>query len=282
MNHIKIFSDSTCDLPKSLLERYEVGIIPLYVTFGDDAYRDGVDMTPPELYKRVDACGKLPKTSSPSPADFVKAFEPFVNEGRKILYIGLSSHLSSTIQNAIIAGDMLGEGTVTVIDSLNLSTGIGIQVLKAAMALESGSSLEETVELVKDVRGKMETEFIIDTLDYLYKGGRCNSLQNLIGSLLRIRPVIKVVDGKMIAANKIRGKREKALEQLKQNALDHVNEMDKDIVFVTHSLSPEDAKMIQAELQEKTGAKHVILSDCGCVISSHCGPNTIGIVYARK
>ncbi|GAV10968.1 DegV family protein [Paenibacillus sp. chi10] len=282
MNHIKIFSDSTCDLPKSLLERYDIGIIPLYVTFGDDAYRDGVDMTPPELYKHVDACGKLPKTSSPSPADFVKAFEPFVNEGRKILYIGLSSHLSSTIQNAIIAGDMLGEGTVTVIDSLNLSTGIGIQVLKAAMALESGSSLEETVELVEDVRGKMETEFIIDTLDYLYKGGRCNSLQNLIGSLLRIRPVIKVVDGKMIAANKIRGKREKALEQLKQNALDHVDEMDKDIVFVTHSLSPEDANMIQAELQEKTGAKHVILSDCGCVISSHCGPNTIGIVYARK
>ncbi|KJB86171.1 hypothetical protein AZ66_20340 [Paenibacillus sp. E194] len=282
MNHIKIFSDSTCDLPKSLLERYEVGIIPLYVTFGDDAYRDGVDMTPPELYQQVDACGKLPKTSSPSPADFVKAFEPFVNEGRKILYIGLSSHLSSTIQNAIIAGDMLGEGSVTVIDSLNLSTGIGIQVLKAAIALESGISLEETVKLVEDVRGKMETEFIIDTLDYLYKGGRCNSLQNLIGSLLRIRPVIKVVDGKMIAANKIRGKREKALEQLKQNALDHVDEMDKDIVFVTHSLSPEDAKMIQAELQEKTGAKHVILSDCGCVISSHCGPNTIGIVYARK
>ncbi|MBG9733715.1 DegV family protein [Paenibacillus alvei] len=282
MNHIKIFSDSTCDLPKSLLERYDIGIIPLYVTFGDDAFRDGVDMTPPEMYKRVDECGKLPKTSSPSPADFMQAFEPFVKEGRNILYIGLSSHLSSTIQNATIAGEMLGEGSVTVIDSLNLSTGIGIPVLKAAMALEAGTSLEDTVKLVEDVRGKMETEFIIDTLDYLYKGGRCSGLQNLIGSLLRIRPVIKVVDGKMTPANKIRGKREKALEQLKQNALNHVNEMDKDIVFVTHSLSLDDAHMLQEELIQKTGAKHVFLSDCGCVISSHCGPNTIGIVYARK
>ncbi|WP_019424089.1 DegV family protein [Paenibacillus sp. OSY-SE] len=282
MNNVKLFSDSTCDLPKELIEQYDIGIIPLYVTFNDTAYRDGVDITTPELYERVKESGKLPKTSAPSPADFMKAFEPYVHQGHTILFIGLSSQLSSTIQNATIAGEMLGEGTVKVMDSLNLSTGIGIQVLKAARALEAGKSLDEVVQLVESVKGKVETEFIIDTLDYLYKGGRCSGLQNIIGSLLKIRPVIKVIEGKMTPANKIRGKREKALEQLKNNALSLQGSMDLDTIFVTHSLSHDDAAMLQSELKQRTGAKHVYLSDCGCVISSHCGPNTIGIVFALQ
>ncbi|WP_028544074.1 DegV family protein [Paenibacillus taiwanensis] len=284
MATIKIFSDSTCDLPKSLIEQYDIGIVPLYVTFGDQDFRDGVDIDPRKLYEMVDATGKLPKTAAPSPGDFASAFAPFVKEGRDIIYIGLSSHLSSTIQNAGIAAQMLEDepGNITVIDSLNLATGVGQQVLRAARLAESGQDVSAIEAHIVEMRKHIETEFIIDTLDYLYKGGRCSGLQNIIGTLLRIRPVIKVVDGKMTPTNRVRGKREKAVEQLLNNALSLTDQMDKDTIFVTHSFSDEDAQFVQQKLKELTGAKHVYISDTGCVISSHCGTNTIGIVFAKK
>ncbi|MCG7406222.1 DegV family protein [Paenibacillus sp. ACRRX] len=284
MATIKIFSDSTCDLPKSLIEQYDIGIVPLYVTFGDQDFRDGVDIDPRKLYEMVDATGKLPKTAAPSPGDFASAFEPYVKEGRDIIYIGLSSHLSSTIQNAGIAAQMLeGEpGKITVIDSLNLATGVGQQVLRAARLAESGQEVAAIEAHIVEMRKYIETEFIIDTLDYLYKGGRCSGLQNIIGTLLRIRPVIKVLDGKMTPTNRVRGKRDKAVEQLLNNALSLKDQMDNDTIFVTHSFSDEDAQFVQQKLKELTGAKHVYISYTGCVISSHCGTNTIGIVFAKK
>ncbi|MBD8497829.1 DegV family protein [Paenibacillus arenosi] len=284
MASIKIFSDSTCDLPPSLIEQHDIGIVPLYVTFGDQAFQDGVDMDPAKLYEMVDQGGQLPKTAAPSPGDFVAKFEPFVKAGQDIIYIGLSTELSSTIQNAIIASQMLEEhsGRIHVIDSMNLSTGIGIQVLRAARMAEAGNSIEDIIPHIQEMRKHIETEFIIDTLDYLHKGGRCSSLQNIIGTLLRIRPVIKVVDGKMIAASKVRGKREKALEQLLSNPLNLKSRMDNDTIFVTHSYSDEDAAHVVEQLKLLTGAKHVYTSYTGCVISSHCGPNTIGIVFATN
>lgn len=284
MASIKIFSDSTCDLPKSLIEQYDIGIVPLYVTFGDTAYKDGVDMNPAKLYKEVARIGSLPKTAAPSPADFILHFNPFVAQGQDIVYIGLSSQLSSTIQNATIASQMLEDepGSITVIDSLNLSTGIGQLVLRAARMVEQGHQISDIRDHIEIMKHQIETEFIIDTLDYLYKGGRCSGVQNLLGTLLRIRPVIKVIEGKMTPTNKIRGKREKALEQLLNNALALKDQMDNDTIFVTHSFSTEDATYVQQQLKLKTGAKHVYLSDTGCVISSHCGTNTIGIVFAKS
>ncbi|UHA72812.1 DegV family protein [Paenibacillus sp. 481] len=285
MSRIKIFSDSTCDLPKDLIDQYDISIIPLYVTFGETAYRDGVEMTTERMYKLVDEQGSLPKTAAPSPADFMAAFEPFVREGRDILYIGLSSELSSTQQNAKLAADMLQESytaNISVFDSLNLATGIGLQVMKAVRAAEAGQTVDQIVHMLEAVRPQVETEFIIDTLDYLYKGGRCSGLTNLLGSLLKIRPSIKVVNGKMTPANKTRGKREKALESLLNNALQHADEMDGDMIFVTHSMCYEDAVNIRAELLARTNTQHVYISDTGCVISSHCGAKTLGIVYAKK
>lgn len=282
MGNIKIFTDSTCDLPAAWIGKYDIGIVPLYVTFGDANFRDGIDLTTPELYKKVDETGKLPKTAAPSPADFIAAFSPFIAEGRPILYISLSSELSSTYQNALIASDEFPEGQVTVFDSLNLSTGIGLQVMKAVRAAEEGKTVPEIVSMLEAVRPRVETEFVIDSLDYLYKGGRCSGMQNLVGSLLRIRPVIKVIDGKMTPAYKIRGSREKALDQLLNNALERISDMDNDLIFVTHSLADEDAALLQQALQAKTGAREVAVSNAGCVISSHCGAKTIGILYTKK
>jgi DegV family protein with EDD domain len=282
LSNIKIFADSTCDLPREWLRDYDIGIIPLYVTFGDQNYRDGIDITTPELYSKVDEIGSLPKTAAPSPADFIQAFAPHIEEGKDIIYISLSSELSSTYQNAVIAAGEFPEGKVTVIDSLNLSTGIGLQVMKAVKAAEQGKSPKEIAELIERIKPLVETEFVIDSLDYLYKGGRCSGMQNLVGSLLKIRPVIKVIDGKMTPAYKVRGKREKALEQMLNNAVDKRDQMDNDLIFVTHSLAEEDARELKRILEEKTGAREVALSDAGCVISSHCGAKTIGILYVKK
>lgn len=206
---IKIFADSTCDLPSSWIKEYNIGIVPLYVVFGDESLRDGVDITPEQLYARVDQEGKLPKTAAPSPSDFISAFTPFIEQGDDILFIGISTELSSTCQNALIAASELPEGRVTVFDSRNLSCGIGLLVMKAVRAAENGAAMPEIIELLSKTVGEVDCEFVIDTLEYLYKGGRCSGMQNIIGSLLKIRPVIKVIDGSMTPAYKVRGKRKR-------------------------------------------------------------------------
>lgn len=154
--------------------------------------------------------------------------------------------------------------------------------MKAARAATNGNTIEQIVDMLTKTRPLIDTEFVIDTLEYLYKGGRCSGMQNLIGSLLKIRPVIKVIDGKMTPAYKVRGKREKALDQMLQNALNQRDQMDNDIIIVVHALAEEDALMLQARLKEETNAQEVLLTTAGCVISSHCGPQTIGIMYAKK
>lgn len=281
MPSIKIFADSTSDLPTSWIEEYNIGIVPLYVVFGEESLRDGIDITPVDLYQRVNEGGELPKTAAPSPADFMRAFNPYIEQGDQILFISLSSELSSTYQNALIAAGEYPSDLIAVFDSLNLSSAIGLLVKKAAIAAQAGQSLQDIVTLLESVRPEIEAEFVVDTLEYLYKGGRCSGMQNIIGSLLKIRPIIKVAEGKMTPTIRVRGKREKAIEQLLHNAIDKKDLMDQDHILVVHSLAEEDALFLQASLQEVTHAK-IDLSTAGCVISSHCGPQTIGIMYSKQ
>ncbi|GGH57590.1 degV domain-containing protein [Paenibacillus silvae] len=278
MARIKIFADSTSDLTPQWVQQYDIGIIPLYVVFGEQSLKDGAEIKPEQLYARVSRDGALPKTAAPSPADFMAAFQPYIEQGDDILYISLSSELSSTYQNALIASSEFPETRISVIDSLNLSSGIGLMVMKAAHAAEQGQNLAQITELIEAMKPTVRTEFVIDTLEYLYKGGRCSGMQNLIGSLLKIRPVIRVTDGKMTPAYKVRGKREKALEQMLQNTLSDKERIDQDLLIVVHTMAEEDAIALQQTLQEQTGAR-VELTTAGCVICSHCGPKTIGIIY---
>ncbi|WP_427051169.1 DegV family protein [Paenibacillus sp. TC-CSREp1] len=278
MARIKIFADSTSDLTPQWVQQYDIGIIPLYVVFGEESLKDGAEIKPEKLYERVNRDGALPKTAAPSPADFMAAFQPYIEQGDDILYISLSSELSSTYQNALIASSEFPEARISVVDSLNLSSGIGLMVMKAAHAAEQGQNLAQITELIEAMKPTVRTEFVIDTLEYLYKGGRCSGMQNLIGSLLKIRPVIRVTDGKMTPAYKVRGKREKALEQMLQNTLSDKERIDRDLLIVVHTMAEEDAIALQQTLQEQTGAR-VELTTAGCVICSHCGPKTIGIIY---
>lgn len=279
MSKVKIITDSTCDLSRDLIESNDISIVPLYVGFDDNTYKDGVEITTKELYAKVDECGKLPKTSTPSPLDFINAFKPCVEQGKDILYIGLSSKLSSTLQNAKIAASEFPGTKIEIVDSLNLSTGIGLLVMKAVDLVHENLGVEEIAKKIRELVPLVETAFVPDTLDYLHKGGRCSSLQALMGSVLKIRPIIKVVDGGMIVGQKARGKREKILQTMLENALKDKDNMDRKRVFVTHTEGYEDAIFLRNKLQESLDVEEIIITDAGCVISSHCGPNTVGILY---
>jgi DegV family protein with EDD domain len=281
MSNVKIITDSTSDLTPEILKKADISIVPLYVNFNEKSFIDGVNITTKELYERVEEYGCLPKTAAGSPADFHKVFKSFIEEGMDILFIGLSSELSSHLQNAILAASDFPEGKIHIVDSLNLSSAIGLLVMKAVDFKNQGLSASEIAEKVRELVPKVRTAFIIDTLDYLYKGGRCSALQNFVGGVLKIRPVVKVVDGKMILAQKLMGKRERALTTMLTSVLKEKDAIDPSRIMVTHSLS-NDAEYLKSKLEENLHIKDIIITQAGCVISSHCGPNTIGILYIEK
>lgn len=283
MSSIQIVADSTCDLTPEMIRDNHIRIIPLHVVFGDRTYRDSVDMTTAQLYEKVGLEGTLPKTAAPAPADFVQAFDEILQEGKHIVFISISSELSSTYQNAVIASREFPEGMVEVVDSRSLSTGIGVTVMRAVDYVSQGvtDSRELAAKLRQDVL-QVEAEFVIDTLDYLHKGGRCSGTQLVIGSLLRIHPVIKVTDGSMIVAEKLRGKMDKVIGNLLERALAYRETMDTSRVFITHSMAEENALWLKEQLERELGISDVIVTNAGCVISSHCGPGTVGILFTKR
>ncbi len=282
MSKVKIFADSTSDLPAGWIERYDIGLVPLYVVFGNETFRDGIDITPLDIFRRVEAEGQLPKTTAPSPKDFMSAFGPYIDQGMDIVYISLSSKLSSTYQNALIAAAEFPEGRIHIVDSLTLCSGIGMLVMKAVRLAEKGWGAAEIAGQVAALRPQVVTQFVIDTLEYLYKGGRCSGMQNFIGSLLQIRPVLKLVDGNIIPAYKVRGRKEKAVQLMLDHALADKDHMDEDLILVAHTLAEEEAHRLAVILREQTGVREVAVAEAGCVISSHCGPHTVAIMYTRK
>lgn len=279
MGNVKIFTDSTSDLNKDFIKKYDISIVPLYVNFDSESYRDGFELTTEELYKKVEVTGRLPKTSAPSPGDFISAFKPYIDEGKDIIYIGLSSQLSTTIQNAHLAAKEFPEGRIHIVDSLSVNLGIGILVLKAADYIAEGKSSKETAELIREKVSKTRLLFMIDTLDYLYKGGRCSALQSFVGGILKIRPIVNMEDGKLILFEKHRGKREKGFDSLVNKVLKDKENIDLERIFISHSLAPEDAKYMKDKLEKALDINNITVEDAGCVISSHCGPKTAGIIY---
>jgi DegV family protein with EDD domain len=274
-----IITDSTADLGTDLAVQYQVRVIPLCVYMNEQTYRDGVDITVQDLFHSVETTGRLPKTSAPSVADFQ---EHFCQPGESV-YIGLSSQLSATVQNALLAQQSCDSGKVYVIDSLNLSTGIGLLALKAADLRDLGLPAAEIYQQVSRLVPNVRTSFIIETLDYLYKGGRCSAVQNLMGSLLHIRPVIAVrPDGTLGLKGRTRGARLKALQFMLGEFRDNLAQIDLERVFITHTGCQADAEYLCGELLKIAPIQQVYITTAGCVVSSHCGPGTIGILYLLK
>ncbi len=274
-----IISDSTCDLSAEFIQKYNIQVIPLSIFIAGRNYLDGVELTTPALFELVEKNGELPKTSAPSIETYKAVFDKYP----ELVYIGISSKLSASYQSSLLALEGSNAQKKIAIDSLNLSTGIGLLVLAASDLSRKGFSANQIAEQIYPRISKVHTSFVIDTLDYLYKGGRCSALELVVGSLLKIRPVIEVrPDGTLRVKDKISGSRKKALLSMASEIVAKREEIDPQRAFVTHCACPEDAVFLKEELEKLALFGEILITEAGSTIASHCGPKTIGILYLAK
>ncbi|HHX79490.1 MAG TPA: DegV family protein [Acholeplasmataceae bacterium] len=282
MNGIKIITDCTSDLTPELYEKHDIDIIPLYVNIGGKSYADVIEINAEQLYQLVKEHGELPKTSAIPPATFTAYFKKYLDAGKDILYLGIGSGFSAAFQNARIAASEFPEGRIRLVDSGNLSSGIGLLLLKAAQYRNQGADLETIARKVEADVSLVRTQFAINTLSYLHKGGRCSGTSRIIGTLLKIKPIIRVVDGKMVVTKKPRGKFQKALDTLVDYLRSDAEKVDLDNIMVTHNLAKEDAAYLKREIAKVLNPIQIHETKASAVISTHCGPRTIGILYMVK
>ena len=275
-----IITDSTSDLGSGTAAEFKLTVIPLLVTIGEKTYHDGVDIHQDQLFALIQEYNELPKTAAPSAGEFTKAFD----QPGESLFIGISSKLSATLQNAHLATDMLAAGKVRVVDSLNLSTGVGLLALRAAELRDQGFSAERIEQELLASVPKLRVSFVIDTMEYLYKGGRCTALQALAGSMLKIHPIIEVrPDGTLGVKSKARGTLQKGYQMMLDDFESHLPELDRRRVFVTHTCADEAEVQLLVEGVKRIAAPdEVRVTRAGSVIASHCGPGTAGILYFVK
>lgn len=282
MHKIKLISDSTCDLSKDLLQKHFIDLVPLFVNFKEESYLDGVTLTVPEMYQKVHEKGFLPKTAAASPGFFVEIFEKYLNLGYEIIYLGIGSKFSGTLQSANSAKLVLNDERIHLIDSGNLSSGSGLLLLKAAKFIQSGDDISTVIAKIESLIPKVRTQFVINTMEYLYKGGRCSGMAAIAGTLLKIKPIIKVVDGAMSVGKKPRGKIEVGINVLIDEVFEIKDQIDEDFLMITHSVADDSANYIRDRLSKSLSMKNFYITDAGCVISSHCGQGCVGILYIMK
>lgn len=282
MKKIIISTDSTADLSPELINQYDIKTIPLHVRFGDDSYLDGVNITTEKLYQLVDELGYLPKTQAVSPGNFETFFKTYLDEGYQIVHISIGSKISATYQSAKLAVDMLETEDVFVIDSQNLSSGIALLVLKASDFRKEGLDAKDIAEKVQALAPKVRSQFAIKTLDYLHKGGRAKGIAAFVGGILQVKPIIKVENGQLDVYKKSIGKMNKALDIMIADLIALGDNVDMDYIFITHSMADSSFEYIKEKLEGKVTPKYLYEGHAGCVISSHCGAGTIGILYIEK
>jgi DegV family protein with EDD domain len=279
--NIKITSDSTCDLSHELISRYNISIIPLCIIKDGKSYKDQIEITPKDIFDYTSSGKGTCTTSAINVAEYSNFFSSFLNEYDAVIHISLSSKISACHQNAKLAANELKN--VYVIDSLSLSSGSGIITLKAAMLAESGIPADKICENLYDLAQHVDASFVIDTLEYLRKGGRCSSLVELGANLLKIKPCIEVKNGKMGVGKKYRGLLDKCLEQYVTDRLKNADDIVYDLIFITHSgCNKEIIDMVRNLINKYGKFNEIIETTAGCTISNHCGPNTLGILFVRK
>lgn len=282
MRKVIISVDSTSDLSEGTIRYYGMVVVPLYITFGDELLKDGIDITSEELYEKVAQIKQLPKSAAPSPDDYIKKFQPLLEKEFDVVHISIGSGFSASYQNACSAAKELPENRVFIIDGENLSTGSGLLALKAAKYRGEGLTAIEIFEAVNQLRGKVRSQFVIDTLEYLHKGGRCSGMSKILGTLLKIKPNIKVVNNTMQVARKARGTKQGLKMMISDVESDFVY-MDLDYIIIGHSRAEKEAMRIYEALLER-GIKRetILIVEPGCVVSAHCGPGTVGVMYLLK
>ena len=279
--NFKILSDSTCDLSQAILEANNITLIPLTVVKDGKEFKDGITITPSEIFAHVAAGGDLCSTSANSVGEYTDEFAKHADRFDGVLHINIGSAFSSCYQNACIAASDFDN--VKVVDSQNLSTGQGLVVLEACRLAKECSSLEELHEKVQAFTEKVEASFLVDKLNYLAKGGRCSAVAALGANLLNLKPCIDVKDGKMGVSKKYRGKYAKCLATYVQERLAERDDIRRDVLFITKtSVSDEEYEAVMEAVRAYGNFETVYETFAGCTVSCHCGPGTLGVLFVRK
>lgn len=276
---IKITADSTCDLSAELIEKYNVGIMPLHVALGGKDCLDGVTIVPEDIYGYYAASKKLPRSGARSADDYSEFFKSFLKDGYDaVVHFDISADMSGSFDNAMLAAQDVGN--VYVVDSRNLSTGTGLLVLDACDQAEQGMDASDIAKRARSRAGAVRASFIIDTLEFLYKGGRCSSLAYLGANLLQIKPVIKVKDGRMGIAAKPMGRYKRCVDKYAEMVKNSCTSPDKTRCFVTHTKMDDGiAEQVIATVKSWGIFDEILETTAGCTVTTHCGANTIGILF---
>ncbi len=278
---VVITSDSTCDLSQELLDRYDIPVIPLTITLGEDTFLDGSNFTPLDMYARYKQDGTLPKTSAPSVQEFLDFFSQFTEKGCEVVHLDISSELSNTYNAACMAAEELGH--VHVVDSRMLSTGVGLLAIEGAECRDRGMGAQEIAEHLRGLTGKVQTSFVLDTLQFMWKGGRCSAVSALGANLLSLKPGLEMKDGKLGVYKKYRGNIKNVYKQYVKERLQG-RRVRPGHVFITESGEVDDAVLeeIFALVRETIPVQEIHHTMAGCTVSTHCGPKTLGILFIEE
>lgn len=281
---VKIISDSTCDLSPELIAKYDIDILPLHILLGEDEYADGKNITPEQIYSWSDENKTTPKTSAPALTDAIELFKPYIDEGREIVCFSISSSMSTSGNVMRIAAEELeAEDRITVIDSANLSTGIGLLVIEAAIMAQNNHTVEEIVSAIEALKPNVRASFVVDTLTYLYRGGRCNAVSAMAGGVLKLHPKIVVENGAMNASKKYRGKINSVIMTYVKDMEDDLKAARPNRVFITHSgCDRQIVEEVHSYLENLGVFSEILETRAGGVISSHCGPGTLGVLFIQS
>ena len=278
---IRVTADSTCDLSPELIEQYGIEISPLYVVLDGKSYKDTLEIKPEDIYAYVSRTNKVGSTAALNVSDYLEFFAKNKEGYDAIVHFTISSEMSSCYQNACIAAEEIGD--VYVIDSRNLSTGIGHLVLDAAELAAEGKTAQEIYDILNERKQKLDVSFVIDTLKYLSLGGRCSPLAAMGANFLNLKPTICVVNGKMIVGKKYRMSIDRAMLRYVKDQLGDLNTVDTRRIFITDSGVPEEQwRAVEKLLRETLPFEHIYHTRAGCTVSNHCGPGTLGILFYRK
>ena len=283
MGKIRITADSTCDLSESLLQKYEISILPLNIVLDMKSYSDGEEISPDEIYAWSEKMHKTPKTAAVAYDRALEMAAAFQKNGDEMIFFGISESMSTTCNVMRMVKEELNYTGMYVIDSKNLSTGIGLQVLRAAELAARGLTAQEIVAQIERERSRVRASFVVERLDYLAMGGRCSSVVALFGGKLKLKPRIEVTDGKMEAGKKYRGNQDKVILKYVQDMEMQLRQADPHRIFITHSGCEEAViRSVEEYLKGLHHFEEILITRAGGVISSHCGPGTLGVLFYEK
>lgn len=272
---IKIVTDSTADVPTTLLERYDIRVVPINIQFAQETYQEGIDIDRPTFFRELEVC--MPTSSQPSPGQFAEVYEPLTGQGHSILTIVITSKHSGTYQSAELAKSMLPDADIEVFDSLSISMGTGYHVIEAARAAEEGKSMGEILQLLEGIRSRTHLYFTPATLKYLQRSGRVGNLAGALLSILSVKPIIKVEDGVLEAFERVRT-RHKSLDRLVELTAEAVGTTEPVKLAIIHAEAHDEAEALRARLEENFICDEMHVVDLACSLTVHGGPGIIGIV----